>query len=149
LQIISLIFRMVRMACELETNAVAIERIVEYTGNPQEAEWVKEQDSKVPEDWPRKGSIHFNDYQTRYREGLELVLKGISMEVDSLEKIGLCGRTGAGKSSLTLAIFRIIEPAGGSISIDGIDISQLGLHKLRSRITIIPQDPVLFTGDIR
>jgi len=138
------------MACELETNAVAIERVLEYTNNPEEADWDNaEEDGQIPEDWPKQGTIQFSNYQTRYREGLELVLKGISMEVGSLEKVGLCGRTGAGKSSLTMAVFRLIEPAGGSICIDGIDISKLGLHKLRSRITIIPQDPVLFTGDIR
>jgi len=140
----------VRMACELETNAVALERLVEYTANPQEAEWeVEEEDCKVPSDWPREGAIQFDDYQTRYREGLELVIKGVSMNLRSMEKIGLCGRTGAGKSSLTLALFRIVEPAGGAINIDGVNVTRLGLHKLRSSITIIPQDPVLFTGDIR
>jgi ATP-binding cassette subfamily C (CFTR/MRP) protein 1 len=76
-------------------------------------------------------------------------LKGISFKVNSQEKIGIVGRTGAGKSSLTLALFRIVEPAGGQIIIDGIDISELGLHTLRSRLTIIPQDPVLFSGSLR
>lgn len=85
----------------------------------------------------------------RYREGLELVLKGISFTVTTQEKIGIVGRTGAGKSSLTLALFRIIEAAGGKIIIDGIDISTIGLHSLRSRLTIIPQDPVLFSGTLR
>merc|ERR1712181_116674 len=75
--------------------------------------------------------------------------KGISCKILSGEKIGIVGRTGAGKSSLTLALFRIVESAGGSISIDGVNISQLGLQKLRSRITIIPQDPVLFSGSMR
>ena len=68
------------------------------------------------------------------------------MKINSQTKIGVCGRTGAGKSSLTLALFRIIEPVSGSILIDSIDITKLGLHDLRSRLTIIPQDPVLFTG---
>lgn len=85
----------------------------------------------------------------RYREGLELVLKGISFAVKTQEKIGIVGRTGAGKSSLTLSLFRIIEAAGGKIIIDGIDISSIGLHSLRSRLTIIPQDPVLFSGTLR
>ena len=77
----------------------------------------------------------------RYREGLDLVLRGLTFSVKSQEKIGIVGRTGAGKSSLTLCLFRIIEAAGGKIVIDGIDISTIGLHSLRSRLTIIPQDP--------
>ncbi len=150
LSIIDTLNWMVRQMCELETNAVAIERVVEYSNNPQEAEWERpEEDSKLPEGWPEEGEIEFEDYQTRYRPGLELVLKGISMRLSGLEKVGLCGRTGAGKSSLTLALFRIVEPAGGAIRIDGVDVSRLGLHRLRSRLTIIPQDPVLFTGDLR
>lgn len=81
--------------------------------------------------------------------GLDLVLKGITFSVKPLEKIGIVGRTGAGKSSLTLSLFRIIEAAGGKIVIDGIEISTIGLHSLRSRLTIIPQDPVLFSGTLR
>ena len=99
--------------------------------------------------WPEQGQIQFENYQTRYREGLDLVLKDINLSIGAQEKIGICGRTGAGKSSLTLALFRMIEPVGGRITIDGEDIVKLGLHDLRSRLTIIPQDPVLFTGDLR
>jgi ATP-binding cassette, subfamily C (CFTR/MRP), member 1 len=77
------------------------------------------------------------------------VLKGIDFSVKSQEKIGIVGRTGAGKSSLTLALFRIIEAADGHIVIDDVDISKIGLHSLRSRLTIIPQDPVLFSGSLR
>lgn len=93
--------------------------------------------------------IEFKDYSTRYREGLELVLKDVSFKINSTEKVGIVGRTGAGKSSLTLALFRIIEPTTGKIIIDGIDVGELGLFDLRSRLTIIPQDPVLFTGSLR
>lgn len=85
----------------------------------------------------------------RYREGLDLVLKGIDFAVKSREKVGIVGRTGAGKSSLTLALFRIIEAADGEIIIDDVNISEIGLHSLRSRLTIIPQDPVLFSGSLR
>ena len=81
-----------------------------------------------------------------FREGLDLVLKGLDMSIKSNEKIGICGRTGAGKSSLTLSLFRIIEASEGKILVDGQDISKLGLHKLRSCLTIIPQEPVLFSG---
>ncbi len=85
----------------------------------------------------------------RYREGLDLVLKGITCKILSGEKIGIVGRTGAGKSSLTLALFRVIESAGGSIAIDGENIAHLGLGTLRSALTVIPQDPVLFSGSVR
>ena len=79
------------------------------------------------------------NYSTRYRPGLELVVKDLDAQIEPGEKVGIVGRTGAGKSSLALALFRMIEPAGGEISIDGVDISSIGLHDLRSRLTIIPQ----------
>ena len=137
---------LVRMSSEVETNMVSVERIQEYQEVPQEAPF------EVPEndpgsEWPEHGVVKFDNYQTRYREGLDLVIRGIDFEIKSGEKIGIVGRTGAGKSSMTLALFRIIESAGGSIIIDGVNIAQLGLGKLRSCITIIPQDPVLFAGN--
>jgi len=139
---------LVRNSSEVETNMVSVERIKEYQETPQEAPFdVPENDPGS--EWPEHGVVKFENYQTRYREGLDLVLKGIDCNIGRGEKIGIVGRTGAGKSSLTLALFRIVESAGGSISIDGVNISQLGLGKLRSRITIIPQDPVLFAGDMR
>uniref|UniRef100_A0A0K8S5P0 ABC transporter domain-containing protein n=2 Tax=Lygus hesperus TaxID=30085 RepID=A0A0K8S5P0_LYGHE len=103
----------------------------------------------APNNWPSNGTVEFKNYEVRYREGLELVLRGISFNIKGGEKIGIVGRTGAGKSSMTLSLFRIIEAAGGNIQIDGIDISKMGLHALRSRLTIIPQDPVLFSGTLR
>ncbi|KAG1678222.1 Multidrug resistance-associated protein 1 [Nymphon striatum] len=139
---------MVRTSSELETNLVSIERIIEYSSLTSEGEWnIKA--TKPKSSWPDEGQVTFNSYKTRYREGLDLVLKGIDCEISAGEKIGICGRTGAGKSSLTLALFRIIEAASGSIVIDGVDISKLGLHELRSKLTIIPQDPVLFSGSLR
>ncbi|XP_054162951.1 multidrug resistance-associated protein 1-like [Oppia nitens] len=131
----------------LENNMVSIERIDEYCSLEPEADWQSNQ--KLPEDWPENGNMHFDGYGTRYREGLDLVLNNIDVNINSGEKIGIVGRTGAGKSSLTLALFRLIEPAMGRIVIDGIDISKLGLHELRSRLTIIPQEPILFSGTIR
>ncbi|CAH1794809.1 unnamed protein product, partial [Owenia fusiformis] len=139
---------MVRMTSELETNIVAVERVKEYSETPTEADWIVE-DNRPSEAWPEQGVVEFTDYSTRYREGLDLVLKGISCKINAGEKVGIVGRTGAGKSSLTLSLFRIIESAEGSISIDGIDISKIGLHDLRSKLTIIPQDPVLFSGTLR
>ncbi|XP_055636687.1 multidrug resistance-associated protein 1-like isoform X2 [Toxorhynchites rutilus septentrionalis] len=146
LQISAVLNFLVRMTAEVETNIVAVERLDEYTVLPREAEWEK---GTVDKAWPVEGKVNFNDYKIRYREGLDLVIRGISLNVKGGEKIGIVGRTGAGKSSLTLGLFRIVESAGGSITIDGLDISQIGLHQLRSRLTIIPQDPVLFSGNLR
>jgi len=138
----------VRMAAELETNIVAVERIKEYSEVETEAEW-EQPKTKPDRTWPQDGVVQFDKYGTRYREGLDLVLRGIDCRLDSAEKIGIVGRTGAGKSSLTLALFRLVEAAEGAITIDGIDISKLGLHNLRNQLTIIPQDPVLFSGTLR
>ncbi|KAG7314076.1 hypothetical protein KOW79_022572 [Hemibagrus wyckioides] len=138
---------LVRMTSELETNIVAVERVSEYTNINNEAPWIT--DKCPPKDWPTLGKIRFEDYKVRYRPELELVLHGITCNIEDTEKIGIVGRTGAGKSSLTNCLFRIMEAAEGRIVIDGVDISTLGLHALRSRLTIIPQDPVLFSGTLR
>uniref|UniRef100_A0A6Q2WWX4 ATP-binding cassette, sub-family C (CFTR/MRP), member 2 n=1 Tax=Esox lucius TaxID=8010 RepID=A0A6Q2WWX4_ESOLU len=138
---------LVRMTSELETNIVAVERISEYTKLENEADWVSGQ--RPSEKWPEAGRLRFENYKVRYRPELDLVLHGITCNIESTEKIGIVGRTGAGKSSLTNCLFRIIEAAEGRILIDGIDIASLGLHDLRSRLTIIPQDPVLFSGTLR
>ncbi|KAG8328053.1 Canalicular multispecific organic anion transporter 1 [Homalodisca vitripennis] len=147
LQITSILNYAVRMASEVETNIVSVERIKEYAEVPQEAAW--ETQVKPNPEWPSKGTVSFKNYQVRYRKGLELVLKGVTFTVHGGEKIGIVGRTGAGKSSLTLCLFRILEAAGGHIYIDGQDISEIGLGDLRSKLTIIPQDPVLFSGTLR
>uniref|UniRef100_A0A9J8BGV1 ABC-type glutathione-S-conjugate transporter n=1 Tax=Cyprinus carpio carpio TaxID=630221 RepID=A0A9J8BGV1_CYPCA len=138
---------LVRMTSELETNIVAVERVREYAEIKNEAPWITS--NRPPDDWPTAGNIHFENYKVRYRPELELILHGITCDIQSTEKIGIVGRTGAGKSSLTNCLFRIIEASEGQILVDGIDISTLGLHDLRSRLTIIPQDPVLFSGTLR
>ncbi|XP_032672071.1 multidrug resistance-associated protein 1 isoform X3 [Odontomachus brunneus] len=148
LQITQTLNWLVRMTSDVETNIVAVERIKEYGETTQEASW-KNPEYTPPTEWPSSGRVDFKDFKVRYREGLDLVLHGISFSVLGGEKIGIVGRTGAGKSSLTLALFRIIEAASGEILIDDINISKLGLHDLRSRLTIIPQDPVLFSGTLR
>ncbi|KAK5809909.1 hypothetical protein F5H01DRAFT_394469 [Linnemannia elongata] len=140
--------RLFSTACQIQTAIVAVERIREYANLTPEARDVIP-DSKTDPAWPRSGAIELRDYSVRYREGLELVLKDINVTIQPGERIGIVGRTGAGKSSVTLALFRIIEAAQGSIIIDGIDISTLGLHELRSRLTIIPQEPFLFGDTIR
>ncbi|XP_054164141.1 multidrug resistance-associated protein 1-like [Oppia nitens] len=138
----------VRSATEMESNIVSIERSIEYTETPIEAEWFNEY-AKLENNWPENGNIVFSNYSTKYRDGLDMVLNKICIKIKHKEKIGIVGRTGAGKSSLTLALFRLIEPVEGTIFIDNVDIRKLGLYDLRSRITIIPQDPALFTGTLR
>ncbi|GJJ71293.1 ATP-binding cassette, subfamily C (CFTR/MRP), member 1 [Entomortierella parvispora] len=139
---------MVRQYTEIESNIVSVERMQEYIDLTPEAPEII--DSNRPAaDWPAEGRVDFVDYETRYRPGLELVLRGVTCSIRSHEKIGIVGRTGAGKSSLTLSLFRIIESVKGQIFVDGFDISTLGLYDVRSRFSIIPQDPVLFAGTIR
>ncbi|KAF9143708.1 hypothetical protein BGX30_014957 [Mortierella sp. GBA39] len=173
---------LVRGMCESQFHLVAVERIDEYAKKNQEAPNVT--DVALPKNWPAEGRLSFKSYSTRYRQGMDLVLKKVSFDVLPGEKIGIVGRTGAGKSSLTLALFRIIEAAnshwakashngadmdedpakaaevtglekveveedGGSIWIDGIDISTVGLETLRQHLAIIPQDPTLFVGTVR
>ncbi|XP_075530342.1 multidrug resistance-associated protein 1-like isoform X3 [Dermacentor variabilis] len=139
---------LVRCTSDTETNLVSVERCLEYTKVVQEAPWENPYFKPDPS-WPVTGEVAFENYSTRYRADLDLVLKGITCDIKPGEKVGIVGRTGAGKSSLTLALFRIIEAAGGSINIDGLDISMLGLYDLRRKLTIIPQDPVLFSGTLR
>ncbi|KAG0056402.1 hypothetical protein BGZ83_005117 [Gryganskiella cystojenkinii] len=140
--------RILSIICIIETSIVSVERVREYSMLTSEARDVIP-DSKTPEAWPQTGELVFNDFSTRYRDGLDLVLKNVDVTIAGGSRVGVVGRTGAGKSSVTMALFRIIEAASGSISIDGVDISTLGLTELRSRLTIIPQDPFLFGDSIR
>jgi ABC-type multidrug transport system fused ATPase/permease subunit len=134
----------------LETEFNSVERLHYYcTALPKEAEYTRETDPKL-EEWPTKGEIQFKDIQLSYPSNPDkLVLKNISLCVHSGEKIGIVGRTGSGKSTILAALFRMMEVHSGEIWIDQQNIMNLGLHTLRSRIQIIPQDPVLFTGSIR
>uniref|UniRef100_A0A8D2LTB3 Multidrug resistance-associated protein 1 n=1 Tax=Varanus komodoensis TaxID=61221 RepID=A0A8D2LTB3_VARKO len=139
---------LVRMSSEMETNIVAVERVKEYSEKEKEAEWTIKA-MAPPSSWPHKGQVEFRDYGLRYRDDMDLVLRNISISIDGGEKVGIVGRTGAGKSSLTLGLFRINEAAEGEILIDGINIAKIGLHDLRFKVTIIPQDPILFSGSLR
>lgn len=137
----------VRQFAEVENDMNATER-VHYYGTELEEE-APMHGVEVSSSWPEKGRIVFQDAQMRYRDGLPLVLKGLSMDVQGGERIGIVGRTGAGKSSIMSALFRLTELSGGSIHIDDLNISTVGLQDLRSRLAIIPQDPALFKGTIR
>lgn len=148
LQITQSLNWIVRQTVEVETNIVSVERVLEYARLPSEApEVVPKNRPKIS--WPAHGAVNFVEYSTRYRQGLDLVLNNINLNIKSHEKIGVVGRTGAGKSSLTLALFRIIEPVSGHISIDDLDTSTLGLLDVRQRLAIIPQDAALFEGTVR
>ncbi|XP_031250193.1 ABC transporter C family member 5 [Pistacia vera] len=134
--------------CKLENKIISIERIYQYSQIPGEAPSFVE-DSRPPSSWPENGTIQLIDLKVRYAENLPVVLHGVTCAFPGGKKIGIVGRTGSGKSTLIQALFRLIEPAGGKIIIDNIDISTIGLHDLRSRLGIIPQDPTLFEGTIR
>uniref|UniRef100_A0A8D2QIZ6 ABC-type glutathione-S-conjugate transporter n=1 Tax=Zonotrichia albicollis TaxID=44394 RepID=A0A8D2QIZ6_ZONAL len=148
LQITGVLNWMVRSWTEVENNSVAVERVREYLKTPKEAPWTL--NGKLQgQVWPTEGRIEFRNYSLCYRPGLELALRRVSVTINGHEKIGITGRTGAGKSSLAVGLLRLVEAAEGAILIDGQDIAQLGLHDLRTNITVIPQDPVLFSGSLR
>ncbi|KAB7497030.1 Multidrug resistance-associated protein 5 [Armadillidium nasatum] len=140
---------LMRMKSEFQSRLTSVERIIEYAYEI-ESEAPKEiEATKPPPSWPSEGGIIMEDVKLRYRPELPLVLHGITATIKPSEKIGIIGRTGAGKSSLISTLLRMVELESGTIKIDGIDISVIGLHTLRSSISVIPQDPVLFKGTIR
>lgn len=154
LQINGIMSFTLRLLADTESCMNSVVRLYEYIdNNPSE----KSFDEKVPkaEVWPTAGNYAIEDVSYRYRPELPLVLKRISFDIRSKEKIGVVGRTGSGKSTLTLGLLRILELAEnddattGKIVLDDEDISELGLHHLRQNVTIIPQDPTLFTGTIK
>lgn len=149
IQIVGLLSLTVRAMTQVENEMNSVERLHSYAFDlPQEQPYEKS-DFKPPPEWPMAGYIQFNDVSMRYRPNLPLVLKDLDFGVYPGEKVGICGRTGAGKSSIMTGLYRLSEVESGSITIDGLDISQMGLRDLRSKLLIIPQDPVLFQGTIR
>ncbi|CAG2162291.1 unnamed protein product [Oppiella nova] len=138
----------VKSSADLESHMTAVERMLEYSRIKPERELESRPDRKPVPEWPQTGEILFKDVSLRYNESPTKVLKAINCVLKGGEKVGVVGRTGAGKSSLVAALFRLTEPEG-QILIDGVDIQTIGLHDLRRQIAIIPQEPVLFTGSVR
>lgn len=136
----------VRQSAEVENMMTSVERVVEYTELESEAPW--ETQKRPSPDWPNRGLITFDRVNFSYSSDGPVVLKNISAMFRPREKVGIVGRTGAGKSSLISALFRLSEPEG-KILVDGVLTSEIGLHDLRQKMSIIPQDPVLFTGTMR
>ena len=139
---------LVRLYAANEQNMNAVERIQEYIEVEQEAP-AQVPETKPAANWPSHGTVQFIGYSTRYRADLEPVLKKVSFQIEAGRKVGIVGRTGAGKSSLALALFRGLEAEEGKILIDDVDIGLIGLQDLREAITIVPQDPTLFSGTLR
>lgn len=141
----------VRMIATIEAQMNSVERVLFYTNNvtPEAPEFVPDADPPSGE-WPKGGEIELQHASMRYRDG-PLVLKDLSFKILPGERVGVCGRTGSGKSSLMIALFRIaeLEPDGGKILIDGVDTSMIGTSALRLNLSIIPQDPVIFSNTVR
>ncbi|KAJ3373132.1 Multidrug resistance-associated protein 1 [Allomyces arbusculus] len=143
----SMFSALIMVSAALENSLVSMERVQEYMDVPAEAS--DETSFDLDAAWPQHGTIEFRDFSTRYRDTLDPVLKHINLKINAGERVGICGRTGGGKTSLMMALFRIIEATSGSIVIDGIDIATVGLQDVRSRLTILPQDAVLFDAPVR
>ncbi|XP_060849436.1 ATP-binding cassette sub-family C member 4-like isoform X2 [Rhopalosiphum padi] len=137
-----------RRSVELENQMTSVERVLEYTTLPQEPALESPHYKKPPKKWPNKGRITFNNFYLRYAIDTPYVLSNLNINIEPMEKIGIVGRTGAGKSSLIGALFRLALNEG-NIIIDNFEIHEMGLHELRSKLTFIPQEPVLFSGTIR
>lgn len=138
--------RLIRTLASTELDMNAAERIFEYTNLKVEKQ---EGMDDLPASWPAEGRLEVDGLEVGYADGLPSILKGLSFRAEANHRIGVVGRTGAGKSTFSLALFRFLEARKGSITIDGIDISRIKLHDLRTRLAIIPQDPVLFSGTVR
>uniref|UniRef100_A0A0C9QRI0 TSA: Wollemia nobilis Ref_Wollemi_Transcript_12757_5054 transcribed RNA sequence n=1 Tax=Wollemia nobilis TaxID=56998 RepID=A0A0C9QRI0_9CONI len=138
----------VQWQCNLSNYIVSVERIKQYMNLPSEPPAIIET-SRPPVSWPSEGRIQLENLKIRYRPNAPLVLKGINCTFEAGQRVGVVGRTGSGKTTLISALFRLVEPSGGRILIDNLDICTIGLHDLRSKLSIIPQEPTLFKGTVR
>ncbi|XP_043545107.1 ATP-binding cassette sub-family C member 9-like isoform X1 [Chiloscyllium plagiosum] len=141
----------IREFAEMEMQMNAVERVNHYTTLPSEQQLKESQigTGSNPTNWPQSGAIEFNEVSVRYDEKLDPVIYKLTLKINPGTKVGICGRTGSGKSSLALALLRIVDNFEGCIKVDGLDISSVTLDHLRQSISIIPQDPILFNGTIR
>ncbi|TRY99951.1 hypothetical protein DNTS_010308 [Danionella cerebrum] len=139
----------VRLASETEARFTSVERIHHYIESLSLEAPARVKNKAPPSDWPQEGEIVFDGTEMKYRDNLPLILKKVSCTIRPKEKVGIVGRTGSGKSSLGVVLYRLVEPCGGSIKIDGVNICDIGLADLRSKLSIIPQEPVLFSGTVR
>ncbi|XP_060873076.1 ATP-binding cassette sub-family C member 4-like isoform X2 [Metopolophium dirhodum] len=137
-----------RQMAELENHMTSVERVLEYTNIPQEGSIEPCSDKKPPLNWPSDGQVTFINFYLRYEPNSPCIINHLNLNIESMQKIGIVGRTGAGKSSLVGSLFRLAFHEG-NIIIDGIEIHELDLYELRSKLTIIPQQPVLFSGTVR
>ena len=142
------LIRGIRQISRLENSMISFERCLAYTKIQSEKPKIKKED-KILENWPQNGKIQFIDYSVKYRPDTEIVLSDLNFTIESGNKVGIVGRTGTRKSTITLCLFRILEALEGKTLIDDIDISTIGLDKLRKSLTIIPQDPALIEGTLR
>lgn len=134
--------------CNAENKMISVERLIQYSHIPSEAPLAIE-DSRPPHEWPSEGTICLDNLQVRYAKHLPFVLRNLTLTFPGRQKVGVVGRTGSGKSTLIQVLFRLIEPTEGKIIIDGMDICSIGLHDLRSKLSIIPQEPAMFEGTMR
>ena len=139
------------IAANLENIMISLERCLQYTRiKSEKPSKIKPKDDElIKNNWPQEGRIRFENYSVRYRPTTEIVLKNLNFEIQGNEKVGVVGRTGSGKSTICLCLFRILEPLEGTIYIDGEDITKIGLDILRQNLTIIPQDPCLMEGSLK
>lgn len=137
-----------RMAAELNNFMTSSQRVIKYTQLDQEDELVKLTDAEKGV-WPKQGAIKFENVSMKYRPTLEPSVRNLNFEIQAGMKVGVVGRTGAGKSSILQILFRLVDPSEGSVFIDGVDLKNVGLHLLRKNIAYIPQTPFLIQGTIR
>jgi ABC-type multidrug transport system fused ATPase/permease subunit len=139
-----------RQFAEAESRIISSERLLQYGELPsEEGAMTSLLDQTISSDWPSRGEIVAKDVCLRYIQGGPLALNDMSLHIQSKEKIGVVGRTGAGKSTLIASLYRLYDYESGSLKIDGVELKELGLKRLRTALTIIPQDPIIFSGSIR